>query len=253
MGAPNSVIQELAAGRISFAVSNADLVVLARAKGVPIVAIAAPLQQSPRCLLVHESCGFKSLHDIKDIELAISDSRPFAGWLKNQVALEGVSFVPFGGSVGEFLQKEKFAQQAYVFSEPFTAQQNGSDPQVLPLSEICFNPYASLLVTTEDMIANQPDVVKAVAQASVTGWERYLDDSTAVNKSINVANKDMSLEALAFGAAELQPLCKVDANTAFCSMTTERWAELIVQIETIEQIPASSVRAEQCFTNDFLP
>lgn len=253
VSAPNTVIQELAAGRISFAVSNADLIVLARAKGVPIVAVAAPLQQSPRCLLVHESCGFNSLHDLKDVELAIKETRPFALWLKKQVPLEGVTFVPFSGSVGEYLQKEKFAQQAYVFSEPFTAKENGSDPQVLPLSEIGFNPYASLLVTTEDMIQNNPDVVTAVVQASVEGWESYLQDCGPVNESINAANKDMSLGALQFGADSLQALCEVPEGTGFGSMTSDRWGELISQIETIEQIDPGSVKAEDCFTNDFLP
>ena len=41
-GAPQLVITELAAGRIQFAVSDADNVVKARAAGVPVVALLAP-------------------------------------------------------------------------------------------------------------------------------------------------------------------------------------------------------------------
>lgn len=252
-GAPSLVIQELATGRIQFAVSNADLVVLNRAAGVPLVAIAAPLQQSPRCILVHESSGFQSLADLANIELAISDSRPFAVWMQKQLPLNNVTLVPFSGSVGEFLQKKNFAQQAYVFSEPFLAQENDSDPQTLMLSDIGFNPYSSLLVTTEEQIQKHPETVRAIVQASVKGWDSYLKDPVAVNRSINAENRDMSMEALAFGADSLIELCRPKADETFCGMTEERWAELIAQIEEIGEIDEGVVKAADCFTNEFLP
>ncbi|APZ92671.1 ABC transporter substrate-binding protein [Fuerstiella marisgermanici] len=252
-GAPNLVIQELAAGRIEFAISNADLVVLARAKGVPVVAVAAPLQQSPRCIMVHESAGFETLQDIKDVELAISDSRPFALWMKKKLPLTNVTMVPYSGQVGEFLQKKDFAQQGYVFSEPFLAKDNGGDPQVLMLSDIGFNPYSSLLVTTEDVIKQKPTLVSTVVSASVRGWQSYLTDPEPINAAINKANEDMSLAALAFGAESMQPLCQPAEGAPLCNMTLERWTTLVQQIEELEEIDADSVDPAACFNTGFLP
>lgn len=251
-GAPNLVIQELAAGRINFAVSNADLVVLGRAKGVPLVAVLAPLQQSPRCIMVHAASGIESLKQLKNVELAISDSRPFALWMKHKLPLTNVTMVPFNGQIGEFMLKPNFAQQAYSFSEPFVAKEAGGDPQVLMLSDIGFNPYASVLVTTEDTIANQPQIVRSMVTASAAGWQAYLSAPTATNAKIHEDNSEMSLESLAFGAAALKPLCLPTDGQPACGMTAERWQTLIDQITEIGEIEPGTVTAEECFDMSFL-
>ena len=251
-GAPQLVITELAAERILFAVSDADNVVKARSSGLPIVALLAPLQNSPRCIMVHAASGFKTLEDLADIELAISEARPFALWMKKKLPLKNVLFVPFGGSVGEFLLKKEFAQQAFVFSEPFTAKEQGSDPQTMMVSDIGFNPYASVLVTTEKTIREQPDLVRSIVSASVAGWEKYLADPVATNAAIHVMNKSMSPAALKYGASAMAPLCKTEDNDPLCNMTLERWQTLVHQIEEVEDIKPGSVKPEECFTTEFL-
>lgn len=252
-GAPNLVIQELAAGTIDFAVSNADLVILARSKGVDIVALAAPLQASPRCILVHQDSGIERLADLKNVTLAISDSRPFALWMKHQLPLDNVTMVPFSGQVGEFLLNDNFAQQGYVFSEPFVVHEKGGSANVLMLSEIGFNPYASLLVTRRELIQNNPDLVRRTVEACVRGWREYLSSPDATNQRIHRDNSEMSLEALKFGADSMVKLCQAEGDAALCSMTSARWAELISQIEQVQEIEPGSVTAEECFDLSFLP
>jgi len=251
-GAPQLVVTELAAERILFAVSDADNVVKARAAGLPIVALLAPLQNSPRCIMVHQAAGFKTLEDLADIELAISETRPFALWMKKKLPLKNVRLVPFGGSVGEFLLKPEFAQQAFVFSEPFTAKEQGGDPQTMMVSEIGFNPYASLLITTEKTIREQPKLVRSIVSASVAGWASYLADSTVTNAAIHGMNKDMSPAALEYGAKAMAPLCEVNGDESLCAMTLERWQTLVRQIEEVEDIKPGSVKPEECFTTAFL-
>ncbi|HIE97104.1 MAG: ABC transporter substrate-binding protein [Fuerstiella sp.] len=251
-GAPTLVIQELAAGRIRFAVSNADMVVLARSRGAKLVAVAAPLQQSPRCIMVHESSDIDTLQQLTDVELAISDTRPFALWMKKQLPLTNVTMVPYAGLVGEFLQKKNFAQQGYVFSEPFVAREKGGDPKVLMLSNIGFNPYASLLVTTEDTIRDNPEIVRKVVGASVRGWYAYLDDPVPVNERIHADNNDMTLEALAFGAEAMLPLCGTTEDVPLCGMQLERWQSLVEQIEQLGEIEVGAVEAAACFSTRFL-
>ena len=252
-GAPQLVITELKAERIQFAVSDADNVVKARAVGLPIVAVMAPLQNSPRCIMVHESSGITRLEDLANVELAISDSRPFALWMKKKLPLTNVTMVPFSGQVGEFLVKQNFAQQGYVFSEPFVAKEKGGDPKVLLLSDIGFNPYASVLITTEQVIKEQPELVRSVVSASLKGWERYLADPAATNAAIHEMNKEMSPAALEFGAREMVPLCKTAEGVPSCGMILDRWQTLVSQIEELDDIPKGSVKPEECFTTQFLP
>jgi len=252
-GAPQLVITELAAERIQFAVSDADNVVKARAAGLPIVALMAPLQNSPRCIMVHAASGFKTLEDISDVELAISDTRPFAMWMKKKLPLKNVKLVPFGGSVGEFLTKKEFAQQAFVFSEPFTAKEQGGDPQTMMVSDVGFNPYASVLITNEKTIREQPELVRSMVAASVKGWNKYLADPKATNDAIHAMNSSMSPAALQFGATAMAPLCQVGKGEHLCQMTLDRWQTLVSQIEEIDDIKRGSVKPEECFTTTFLP
>ena len=232
--------------------SDADNVVKARSAGLPIVALMAPLQNSPRCIMVHEASGITSLEQLTNVELAISDSRPFALWMKKKLPLTNVKMVPFNGLVGEFLLKPDFAQQGYVFSEPFVAKEKGGDPRVLLVSDIGFNPYASVLITTEKVIQEQPELVRSVVTASVKGWQEYLAAPVATNAAIHEMNKDMSIAALEFGAKEMAALCKPAEGIAFCGMEKDRWDVLVKQIEEIEDIPAGSVKSDECFTTRFL-
>ncbi len=250
--APKTVIAELGFERIQFAVSDADNVIKARAAGLPIVAVMAPLQNSPRCIMVHEASGITKLEELANVELAISDSRPFALWMKKKLPLTNVTMVPFNGLVGEFLVKPNYAQQGYVFSEPFVAKEKGSDPKVLLVSDIGFNPYASLLVTTQKVIKEQPQLVQAVVSASLQGWERYLADPATTNATIHEMNKDISPAALEFGSQAMVSLCKPADGVPACGMTLERWQTLVSQIEEIEDIPKDSVKASDCFTTEFM-
>ncbi len=252
-GAPTTIIAELAAGRTQFAISDADNVVKARATGLPLVAVLAPLQNSPRCIMVHEKSGITKLVELANVELAISEQRPFALWMKKKLPLTNVRMVPFNGLVGEFVSKPDFAQQAYSFSEPFVAKEQGSDPKVLMLSEIGFNPYACLLVTTEMLIADQPELVRNVVKCSAEGWKKYLENPATVNESIHAMNKDMSLPALEFGAKDMVNLCAVKPDQKFGEMSEARWQELVAQIEELNDIPAKSVNPSECFSNQFVP
>ena len=147
---------------------------------------------------------FESLNQLAGIELAISETRPFALWMKKKLPLTNVTIVPFNGMVGEFLAKDNFAQQAYVFSEPFVAREQGSDPQALPLSEIGYNPYASVLVTTESTIAAEPALVQDIVAACQAGWVDYLVSHERTNQRLHSENPEMTLAALEFGSQALQ-------------------------------------------------
>lgn len=246
-GASRLILQELATGRVEFAVSSADQVVEQRAKGLPIVALLAPVQHSPRCIMVHASSGISSLEELADVELAVSETRPFALWMKKKLPMKNVTLVPFNGMVGEFLSKPAFAQQAYVFSEPFIAEEQGGDPVPLMLSDIGYDPYASVLVTSEDLLNDQPDLVRGMVKACRSGWKGYLEMPDMTNQRIHEVNSDMSLAALQYGADALQNLCRTEDGVRVGEMTAERWQQLIDQLEELQVIEPGSVLPQDCF------
>ena len=255
-GGPDApVIQRVATGSVTFGVTNADDVLNARAQEAPVVALMAPYQVNPRCIMVHESSGIKDIAKIENITLAMSQRPAFSHYLRWKYPLTGVNIVPYPGNVTQFLMNRDFAQQAYIFSEPFVARSKGGNPHSLLVADIGFNPYASVLIATEEAIAEQTDIVAAMVRASVAGWNHYLRDPDQTNRHIHQLNPEMGMDILAYGAQESQPLI-LDATAraqGMGHMSTERWETLLQQLIEADLIAAGAIRSDDAFTSRFLP
>lgn len=254
-GGPNvPVIPTLDTGRVDFAVTNADRIIFGQAAEADVVALMAPIQDSPRCIMVHDSSGIKSLEELSNVTLAIGTGPAFFDYMKLKLPLENVETTAYPGSIGPFLANERFAQQAYVFSEPFLAKEQGGAPISLMVSELGYNPYASLLVARRETITNSAELTQKLVRASVRGWMKYLESPEETNKLIASLNPDMSMAALAYGADEIAKLCKT-ANGSFDdlgTMTTARWQMLIDQLVEIGRIDEGEIIAKKVFSTDFL-
>jgi NitT/TauT family transport system substrate-binding protein len=250
------VAQELTLGRVQFGVANADDVLVARNRDVPMVALMAPMQNGPRCIMVRKDSGIQSFDEIKNVKLQIDETRPYVPFLKSKGFLkEGITVVPFFGSVAQLVTDKGIACQGYSFSEPFMARQQGVEVVELMMSEIGYNPYASLLVTTEGQIEKNADVCKRMVQASIEGWKKYLESPKAANDMILNKNKQgLERNALEFGVDALKPLCIPSGSTEdiIGTMTAERWSALAGTLGELKIIDAAKVSAEKAFTLKFL-
>ncbi len=254
-GGPNApVAQELVTGRVQFAIGNADDVLLFRNQDVPVVALMAPIQNTPRCVLVREDSKAKQLADLSGMVLQANSGRPFLNFLQSEGLLEGVQVVPYAGSVAKLVTDPNTAIQAYSFSEPFMAREQGVAVRALMLSDIGFNPYASCLMSTDDYIAANADIVSRMVIACRDGWARYLDSPAETNAVILAANSQgMTAEALKFGVDELKPLCLPDGMPAeeIGQMKHERWSQLIEQFRKLKLITSERITPENVFTTRF--
>ncbi len=233
-----TVVPRVASGEMQFGVTNADEVVQARAAGAPVVALMAPIQHSPFCVMVHARSGVERLEDLRDLTLAMTPGTPYLAWLEKTVPLTNVRIVPYGGNVAQFLVEPNYAQQAYLISEPVIAAEKGGDPRCLPLSAIGFDPYTSVLVASEATVRDHPERVRAMVEASVRGWRRYVDDPAAANAEILKRNPEIGRNTLEKGHDLLVPLIVDETARAkgIGVMTPERWGTLADQLRTLGMI-----------------
>jgi NitT/TauT family transport system substrate-binding protein len=255
-GGPNApVAQELLTGRVNFAIGNADDVLLFRQERAPVVALMAPIQNTPRCVLVHESSSVQSLSGLTGMTLQANVGRPFLNFLDTKGYLQDVRVVPYSGSVANFVVDKNTAIQAYSFSEPFLAEQEGVKARSLMLSDIGFNPYASCLITTEALIAKDREVVNRMVSACREGWLHYLEHPEETNKTILKLNSHgMTADALDFGAKAIIPLCLPEGMVAesIGLMTAQRWQTLYDQFVEMGLVSKDRFLSDQVFTLDFL-
>lgn len=257
-GGPNvPVIADVASGSIEFGVDNADKLLLLRAQQADVVVVMSPIQNSPRCIMVHKSSGMNRLEDLAKAQpftLAMNQGQPFAQYMMKTLKLDNVQVVPFPSGIAGFLADKNYGQQAYSFSEPYLAEAQGSDPQCLMLSDIGFNTYTSVLLTRRDVIDKKSDLVAKVTRASIRGWKKYLAEPDETNKQIHKENELMGSEILAFGAKALKSVCLPDGfdESRLGEMSAERWQTLVNQMTEIGSIKPDSVKADEAFTLKYL-
>lgn len=246
-GGPGSpVIQQVARGTIAFGVATADQIPLGRAQGANVTATFAAIDQSPRCFLVHEESGIESLEQLKNVTLAMNSGRAFSEYLKKHVPLENVRIVPYDGSIAAFLRDKNFAQQGYEFSEPFLAKQEGANVRVLPIRAIGYNPYASLLFTSDKLKKDHPELVAKMTRACRKGWQAYLSDPLETNKHLQSLNPELTPGVLDFGVKAIVPLTTVEEGS-FGQMQLDRWKTLVEQLVEVGLIEKDAVKPEDCF------
>lgn len=253
-GRATPVAPELELGRVQFAFANADDVVVYRRQGMDIVAVLAAMQDNPRCILVREDSGVESFEDLAGMTLQRQAGRPFLEFMRSRGILDQVREVPYHGSVSSLVGDSKIAIQAYCFAEPLLAKQQGVNVRKLMVSDLGWNPYSSVLVTTGKLINEQPELVRRFVHATQKGWQDYLSDPSKGNAAILKANKHgMTAEALAFGSKEMRALAVVDGMTSdlIGQMSLERWTELVNEMDRLEPSAAGTVKPQDCFTDQF--
>ena len=254
-GRATPVGPELELARCEFAVANADDVVLFREQEMDIVAVLAAMQNHPRCILVREESGVKTLEDLAGMTLQRQAGRGFVEFMRARGLLDGVQEVPYHGSVASLVADPKVAIQGYSFAEPLLAQQQGVKVRTLMVSELGFNPYSSVLITTGSLIREQPELVRRVVQATRQGWRNYLSDPSQGNAAILDANEHgMTAEAFEFGSEGLRSLAIPDGSTMdqVGTMSAQRWRTLVDQMRELKLVDADKVKAEDCYTTQFL-
>ena len=65
---------------------------------------------------------------------------------------------------------------ALTDAPPLRAHLAGAAVQWELIAQAGYDPYPQLLVTSEAMIRTHPDTVRAFVNASLRGWQTYLDD-----------------------------------------------------------------------------
>jgi NitT/TauT family transport system substrate-binding protein len=250
------VPQELILGRVQFGVANADDVLVARNQDLDLVGLMAPIQDGPRCILTRKDSGIDSFEKLKNVKLQIDSTRPYVPFLKSKGLIqEGVEVVPYFGSVAQVVADKGVACQGYNFSEPFMARKEGVEVNELMLSSIGYNPYASLLVTTEKFVKSKPEICEKMVKASIEGWKKYLENPEATNVIILKNNKQgLDKAALDFGVGAMKKLCIPEgtSSSVMGQMSLERWTQLYDTLASLKLIDGTKGTPAAAFTDRFL-
>jgi NitT/TauT family transport system substrate-binding protein len=251
-----SSVQIVAAGKAQFGVTEADGILLARKEGVPVVAIAAIFQKNPQVFIYHKTdASIKDFSSFNGHQVIVGAGAPFWEYIKKAYKLDNVKEVGYTGQLGPFIADKTAVIQGYLTSEPFVLAAQGVESGTLLIHDSGYQPYTTVLFTTEKLIKEQPELVAKYVEASIKGWTYYKDNFDEINTgTIQKENPDLKADGMKAGAtAEMDLIFGMDASTGGVGiMTKERWEALGGQLKGLGLVPAD-MDVSAAYTTQFLP
>ncbi len=260
---PGEVYPEaaVASGVTDFGISFQEMLTLARADDVPIVSVAAVLQQNTSAFASAAALNVASPADFEGLRYG-SFGTPFeAPTLEVLMKCAGADFsqleiVNTGYADPLALIAESQIDMAWIFYgwQGFAAQQQGIDLNVVMMSDYfdCVpDYYTPVVIVSENTISDRPEVVKALVKALSRGYDFAIENPGKAADILLAAAPELDAELVRASQDWLSRYYQADAP---------RWGE---QKESVWQdytdwmvehgILASPISAADAFTNEFLP
>jgi NitT/TauT family transport system substrate-binding protein len=249
-------IQMVAGGSEQFGVTGADQILIARSKGVPVVAIAVIYRENPFVLFALKKSGITKAtefggHNI-GLKIGGSEELIYRAVLKNaKVDKASLHEVPVKFDLSPLLTGQVDVWPGYVINEVIAAEEKGFEVAVIKPADYGVRLYADTLFTTERMLKEQPELVKKFVAATIRGWiDAVADPESAARITVKFGNKLDYAHELSMMKASI-PLIKTGPEPVGASKKAD-WDEL--QKMLVEAgFQKSEIDTSKAFTNDLLP
>lgn len=248
-------------GKAAFGMGNADEILQYNSRGAKLVAIMSTFQTNPQGILWHaEDKTVHGLADLSNHTLIYSFGVGYEPYLVLKYKYKNFKTKNNDFTSRAFAANPTAVNQCYVTSEPYLWSKQGLKVKYALIADSGYNPYADLIFTTQDMVKNHPDVVRAFIKASLQGWNAYLKDSTATNTYLRTVagakNYPMKPDEQNFSYSQLKKLQLISGGDAVKHgigwFNINRWKTLQQQMVSVGQ-KVGKVDLSQAFTNQFLP
>lgn len=223
-------IQMVAGGNEQFGVTSADQILIARSKGVPVVAIAVLYRKSPFVLFSLKSSGIDSVSKFVGKKIGVktggNEELVYRAMLaKAGVSSQSLTEIPVKFDLTPLLTGGVDVFPGYLINEVLTAQEKGFPVNIIWSSDYGIDPYADTLFTTEKMVSEHPDLVHRFVTATLKGWNYAVaHPKDAAKMTVKQDDKLNYPHELAMMKASI-PLLKPDSQP-IGSMEMARWESL---------------------------
>lgn len=251
--------QLVASGKADFGVSYQEGVTQARATDVPLVSLAAVIQ--------HNTSGFASLKKANINTPKDFEGKKYGGWgspmeeamLKAVMQKYGADYGKMQnitlGTAGFFttIGRDADIEWIYYAWDGIEAKRRGIDINLMTLKDLdpALDYYTPVLVTNEQHIKEDPELVKKFIAATAKGYEWTIE------------NPDGAAEILLKNAPELEPQLVKMSQEWLSKKYQEDAPQWGVQKEAVwsnytkwlydRGLIPKMIEPEKAFTNEFLP
>jgi ABC-type nitrate/sulfonate/bicarbonate transport system substrate-binding protein len=257
------VEQIVANGKAQFGISYEEQATYSRAANVPIVSLAAIIQHNTSGFAaIHQKHPLKTPADLdglrygafgSPIEKPILDALSKCGGGKGA---DSIQFIDIGFTEPLPLMDRDRIDFVWLFYgwDGIRAAQQGFQLDFVMLKDYpqCVpDYYTPLLITSEDMIKNQPDVVRAFVQATARGYAFAIQHPDEAADTLFKAVPDLDPKLVKASAEWLASQYQADAPRwgEQKAEVWQRFADFMLKNGALK----APIDVNAAFTNDFLP
>lgn len=257
-----TVEQLVAAGRLDFGISYQEAVTQARVEGVPIVSIAAIIQHNTSGFASRVEDGITSPRDFigkkygafgSPIETAVIRGLLECAGVGDQ--FDQVQFVDIGSSDFFVATERNEVDFVWIFKgwTGIEAEVRGVPINIVMMNDVQCIPdyYTPVLITSEKLIAEQPDLVRRFIAATSAGYRFAIEQPAEAADILLKAAPELDAELVRRSQQYLAGQYQAEAP---------RWGEQKLEIWRAyaqwmadRNLIARMIEPDKAFTNAFLP
>lgn len=245
-------------GDLTFAIVSGEQVLLARAQRLPVVYVMAWYQQYPVGIVAKTSSGIQTVADLKGKKIglpglygasyigaiALLDS---AGLEQADVTLDSIGYA----QVAAFIADQEDAVVIYTANEPLQLDSEGVDYVLFKTSD-AVDLIGNGLITNEQTIKNNPEIVQKMVAATLQGIQFTIDhpdEAFEISKkyveNLDAADQKVQKQVL------LNSIDQWKASQIGYSNPSawENMQNILIKMGLLDQ----TLDLNQAFTNSYLP
>lgn len=248
-------IKSVAEGRDTFGITGADEVVLARAKGTPIQAIAVIYKINPVAAYALKSSGITKPQDFVGktvgLEKGANVEYIYSAMMgKLGINRKKIKEVTIGYDAKELLSGETDVSTGYIINEPQQVVEAGKEVNAILMADYGVNMYADVIFATEETIKNKPELVTRFLRASLKGWQYAIEhEEESVEVTLKYAPKSTKVHEAYMLKASI-PL--IHTGTAKLGVMEAKQWEQVQTILLEQKILDKPIKVEDAYTTKFL-
>jgi len=248
-------IQTVVNGSDQFGMAGSEEILMAREKGIPVVAVAMIYPENPIYLYSLKESGIDSMEKLAGKKVALwygdSDMGVYRAMVKNAgIDPKNIEEVPaqFGGTA---IPAKQVDVQLGMFYDTLVLEDKGFTFNIIRPGDYGVRSIGSALFTTEKTIEEQPELVRKVVRATVQGWYGAAEEPDKAAAYALEYNDKLKKDFERKVVDIMNKLVKPDASP-IGYMDYGMWKaeqDLLLQNGDIKQ----PVDLDKAFTTEFLP
>lgn len=257
---PTTVLQTVATGRDDFGISFGPDVLIAREQAIPVVSVMVLIQHPISIVMTLEDSGIKTPKDLIGKKIGTTGNPTAERLLDTMVKYDGVvdgtkaiDFVNVGFDLVPSLISKRVDAVAGAFEifELISAENQGFSVNVMEVEDYGVPDYYELsLVTSDKMIAENPDIVQRFVRAAMRGYEDAMDDPQSAVQLMKQVRPEVDLTIDSPGVDILAPLWKSE-NGIFGWQEESRWFSFTQWMKD-NGLLSEDLDATKAFDNSFV-